>query len=316
MDDVGKLIRHVGPRQDIDPDRVERARARVEAHWESVVSEHRKPGLPHLRPGFAAAASVMLMVAAGFFAFRPEPPTEMLIVARVVGEVRVDGHVLGAGDTVPIDGVITTAGDSRVALQLPGGQSLRIDQDTQLAVNTDRRFRLVRGAVYFDSGRAADAPPVFIETPYGIATDVGTQFQVRLLAETVIVGVREGLVALSRPGQNALTVDRGHVLEVADDGGATRRRIEDDSVWEWVTEIAPEIDTNGMTLASYLDWYARENGYELEWADAGSRDNALATRLSVSIGGLGFGEGLALVEAVAPFDYEIHDTTMRVLVEP
>ena len=132
---------------------------------------------------------------------------------------------------------------------------------------------------------------------------------------TVVVGVREGLVALSRPGQEALTVDRGHILEVADDGDADRREIEDDSMWDWVNSIAPEIDTKGMTLASYLDWYAREKGYEIEWADTESRDDAMNIKLSVSIQGLTLGEGLAVVQAVAPFDYEIDDATMRVFVE-
>ena len=317
MDDVGKLIRAVGPRASIDAERFEKARARVEAHWETVVAEQRRSRPPRFRPGIAVAAGIVLAVTAGLFAWRfalYAPSTDALTVNRVIGDVRVDGRAVAVGDTIPVEGLITTANDSRVALQLPGGQSLRIDEDTQLVVNADSRFGLGRGAVYFDSGRNADAAPVFIETPYGVATDVGTQFQVRLLADTVIVGVREGLVELSRQGREALTVDRGHLVELAGDGGADRRRIEDDSMWEWVNSIAPEIDTNGMTLAGYLDWYAREKGYEIEWADAESQHNATSTRLSVSIRGLTLAEGLAVVQAVAPFDYEVHGATMRVVV--
>ena len=318
MDDVGKLIRHVGPRASIDADRFDKARARVEAHWETVVADQRRSGPTRFFPNIAVAASIVLAVAAGFLGWRytlDAPSMDALTVNRVVGEVRVNGRVIAAGDTIPIDGVITTASDSRVALQLPDGQSLRIDQGTQLVASAEERFRLGRGAVYFDSGRNANASPVFIDTPYGVATDVGTQFQVRLLANTVVVGVREGLVELSRPGYEALTVDRGHLLEIADDGGADHREIEDNGMWDWVNSIAPEIDTKGMTLASYLGWYAREKGYEIEWADAESRDDAMNIKLSVSIQGLTLGEGLAVVQAVAPFNYEIDDATMRVLVE-
>ncbi|MDX1517518.1 MAG: FecR family protein [Woeseiaceae bacterium] len=318
MDDVGKLIRYVGPRAGVDADRFERARARVEAHWESVVTRQQQTAPSGYRPPLALAAALVLTVAAGLFAWRftlYSPSADALTVNRVVGEVRVDGDLIASGDSVPVDGVITTSDDGRIALQLADGQSLRIDHGTQLIVSADNRFRLDGGAVYVDSGRDANAAPVFIETRYGVATDVGTQFQVRLLADTVIVGVREGLVALARQGHEALTVDRGYLLEVTDDGGADRRRIDDDSLWGWVNEIAPQIDTNGMTLAGYLDWYSREKGYEIEWADAESRDNARQIRLSVSIQGLALDDGLAVVQAVAPFDYDIDDATMRIAVE-
>lgn len=318
MDDVGKLIRHVGSRASIDADRFEKASARVEAHWETVVAEQRKSQPARFNPNFAIAASVVLAVAAGFLTWRytlDAPPIDSIVASRIVGEVRVDGRAIATGDTIPVDGVITTANDSRVALQLADGQSLRIDEDTQLVASAESRFGLGRGAVYFDSGRSVDASPVFIDTPYGVATDIGTQFQVRLQANTVVVGVREGIVALSRPGLEALTVDRGQLLEIADDGGADRREIEDDSMWDWVNAIAPEIDTNDMTLANYLDWYAREKGYEIEWADTQSRDEAMGIRLSVSIQGLTLDEGLAVAQATAPFEYEIDDGTMRVYIE-
>ena len=318
MDDVGKLIRHVGSRASIDADRFEKASARVAAHWEKVVAEQRKTRPARFNPNFAIAASVVLAVAVGFLAWRyaPDAPSvDSLTVNRVVGEVRVDDRVIAAGDTIPVDGVITTASDSRIALQLADGRSLRIDENTQLVASAESRFGLGRGAVYFDSGRNVDASPVFIDTPYGVATDIGTQFQVRLQANTVVVGVREGLVALSRPGLEALTVDRGQLLQVADDGGADRREIEDDSMWDWANAIAPEIDTNDMTLANYLDWYAREKGYEIEWADTQSRDKAMVSRLSVSIQGLTLDEGFAVVQSVAPFEYEIDDGKMRVFIE-
>ena len=318
MDDVGRLIRHAGPRAEVDAARFDKARARVEAHWESVVAEHRRPRLTASLPNLAIAASVVMMFAAGLVALRlgPFAPTsEVATVARVIGDVRIDDQRIETGDEVPVDGVIATATDSRVALRLPGGRSLRIDEDSLLVANGDSRFALERGAVYFDSGRRESAAPVFIDTPYGMATDVGTQFQVRLLANAIVVGVREGIVAVERPGGEALNVDRGHLLELADDGGADYREIEDDDLWQWTSTIAPEIGAGSMTLASYLAWYARENGYEIAWADAESRNHAMRIDLSVSIQGLTLAEGLAVVQAVAPFDYEIDDATMRVRVE-
>lgn len=318
MDDVGMLIRHAGEREDVDAARFEQARARVASHWETVVAEHRKSRTGGWIPNLAIAASVILMVAAGLFALRVgpfAPPVDVITVARVVGDVQADAQLIAAGAEVPADTVITTGSNSRVALQLPGGRSLRVDVDSQLVASGDNRFALERGAVYFDSGGHHDAAPVFIDTRYGVATDVGTQFQVRLLTNKVMVGVREGAVQFDRPGRDSLNVDHGHLLELADDGGADYHAIENDELWAWVNTVAPEIDTNDMTLANYLAWYARESGYTIAWADDESRDNAKDITLSVSIRGLTLAEGLALVQAVAPFDYEIDGQTMRVTVE-
>ncbi len=318
-EDVGRLIRYAGAREVVSAERLEKARARVGEHWQGVVAMERRRRRQLRFRQFAIAASLVAAVGLAFLVWRPATgpvAPSVATVTRVIGDVRIDGALVSAGAVVAAESRIETTNDGRIALQLGAGQSLRVDTDTRLVVQASDRYALRQGGVYVDSGAEGSATPVFIETHLGTASDVGTQFQVRLADDTLSIGVREGLVELARLDASVVSVDVGSLYELTTSGEERKDRIDaDDPIWSWATSISPEFDIDGRSLHSYLVWYARERGVRLEWDSTDSEANALRVRLSGSIGGLALEDGLAAVQRIAPFEYRLSDGVLRVRVD-
>lgn len=315
-DEIGPLIRLAGIRETVSPEQFGAAQRRVAAHWQEVVARRRQRRSWQI---FAVAASLVATVTIATLAWRagPEPlAAPVAAVTRVLGDVYADGEPAVPGATVPPGAMIQTTDGAGIALALANGHSMRIDRLSRIVALGGNRFRLEQGAVYVDSGAAAPANSVFVETPYGIASDVGTQFQVRVTADGLTVGVREGLVELVVVDEAPVSVPTGRVYRLAPSGEATLQPYDRDGpLWAWVALIAPDFDIDGATLRDYLDWYARERGLALEWADATSASRAAAIRLSGSIAGLSLDDGIDTVKRIAPFEYEQRGDALTIRVE-
>lgn len=317
MDDIGQLVRFAGERESVDEERMARARERVGAHWQGVVDERRqKRSLGRIQQ-LAIAASIVAVIGITVALWPAGPGTDQLVaVNRVSGDVMVDDRLVSAGDIFATHSTIETGDDGRIALEFPDGQSVRLDNDTVLTVLASDHIELTAGGVYVDSGPLSDDAQITVATRLGKATDIGTQFQVRLSDDQLLVGVREGLVELSRPDTALLAIDSGNLFEISAGGAETGRRIAgNDPIWGWVTAISPAFDIEGVTLESYLHWYSREAGLDLEWQDSASRDLARRTRLSGTIDGMALDDGLELVRRIAPFESRLSDSRLHVSVE-
>ena len=318
-DDIAKLIRYAGARESVNDERFARAHGRVNEHWQNVVRTRRRQRRQRLLGQFALAASVLAVIGVALVTWRaalPPAGSDVLLVNRVIGDVRMDGVPMRAGDAVTADSTIETASNGRIALQLPDGKSLRLDTSSHVIVADAGQFQLERGAVYVDSGADQDKSPVYVMTRFGVASDIGTQFQVRVDDERLRVGVREGLVEISRSDAGTVPVRSGTMFEIAADGTPREQDIEgNDQVWDWVETITPEFDIRDATLEEYLVWYTRQRGVALEWDDDMSRHNAQAIRLSGSISNLSLDDGFAFVHRIAPFDYEVANNALRVRVD-
>lgn len=319
QDDIGLLIRNAGARETVATERLEKARANVADHWAEIVATRRVKKRQSYSRYLAVAASVVVAVSIGFLLWQPAAPpasTALASVNRVIGSVSADGVALRAGDTIRADSIIETGVDGRVALDLATGHSLRVDVDTRLTAQQENRYSLEFGGVYIDSGSRRRSDSVFIATHLGVASDVGTQFQVRVTADAVLVGVREGLVELARDDVPLASVEFGQFLEVSKSGQTERRDADpDDDAWTWVHAILPGFDIEGASLQNYLEWYTRERGIMLEWHDRQSRDNGARIHLSGSIRGLSLDDGLHAVLKIAPFEYVIENGVMTVQVQ-
>lgn len=318
-DDVAPLIRLAGARERVDTRRLAEAHTRVSNHWQSVVRDRARQRNRRRVRVFAMAASVVAAVALGLVLLQPagvETASTVAQVNRVIGDVFVDGRRVERGEAIAADAVIGTASGGRLVLALAGGQVMRVDTDSELAALGSSRFRLTAGAVYIDSADSAPSASVYIETPFGVASDVGTQFQVRVSDERLLLGVREGLVALKRDDEPQVSVTVGRVFELSlIDGSIERDTGPDDPIWQWVNDTTPDFDIDGETLYAYLNWYARQQGLTLEWRDRASEARAASTRLSGSIEGLTLEEGLETVARIAPFSFEQSDRVLAVRVE-
>jgi hypothetical protein len=318
MDDIGRLIQYAGARDTIPSERLEKARHRVGAHWEQVVAEQRRGGMTRFRY-VAVAASVLVAVAASFLLWRAGDAPVVIVSAsidRVLGEVLVADQVVGKGDVIGVDTLIATGPDSRIALRMAGGQSLRIDTSSQLLVHSSNHVFLQASGVYIDTDSALNPLPIMVSTPLGVARDVGTQFQVRLAASVLMVGVRDGVVEVAQTGQQSLSVNKDRFVELDMNGKKAERILPtDDPSWDWVDTVAPEFDIQGVSLQKYLTWYAGQRGIELVWADDASQAKAEGIELAGSIAGTTLHESLLTVQQIAPFDYRIEGDTIWVKVE-
>jgi ferric-dicitrate binding protein FerR (iron transport regulator) len=319
MDDIGRLIRYAGEREQVDEDRFAAASARVGAHWQDVVARRRKARQTVMFGRLAIAAALLVAVGAAFMVWRPATgpaPLHLAAVDRVAGDVLIDGVAVVAGDTIDFDAVIETGVGGRVAVRLDSGQSLRVDSESLLVAHSGTEFDLKSGRVYFDSNLLADADSVYINTPFGRATDVGTQYQMRVTPGALTIGVREGEVRLERASGPDVSVQQGSQLAVDDAGMEQRGDLDSTSpVWAWAAQIAPDFGIEGTSLLAYLEWYTRESGLKLRWRNEEARRYAAQAVLKGSIKDLSIDEGLEVVKKIAPFNYEISGDTFTVSVD-
>lgn len=122
--------------------------------------------------------------------------------------------------------------------------------------NSSSVVSLQHGALYYSAERGTSK--VVIDTPFGSVRDIGTQFQVRLLAGEERIAVREGRVELQ-----GRTVAEGNELIASRSGFRTGVAAPD--AWAWVERAAPPIRLEGMTLGEALQRIAREKGLRLDW---------------------------------------------------
>lgn len=316
-DDVGRLVRYAGAREDVAEARAANAHARVLEHWEQETAARKRVTRRQRGTWYAAAAGIALVAISALWLLstltRPGG-VPFAIVVSTSGDAYLGDTPLVPGERINAAASVHTLTGGHVVLAMESGHELRLDENTKLEARDDNRFGLERGAVFVRSGAGRETS-VFIETPFGTASDLGTQFQVRLARRSIVVSVREGLVQLEKSRSDRVNIEDGNLYVLSDDGLSQFRQVAaDDEIWDWVDASPPAFDIEGVSLASYLAWFASEIGAELEWADAASQAAAGATVLSGSIEGATLKEGFEEVRSFAPFEYEMTKSTLRVKV--
>ena len=171
---------------------------------------------------------------------------------------------------------------------------------------------LERGAIYVDSGPGRDAGFLEVRTPFGIARDIGTRFEVKLTGAAVRVRVRDGLVRLTR-GAASHEARPGDVLTLDRSGGLARRAVPAYGAdWAWAAALAKPFELEGRLLREFLDWIATENAWQLRFDDAAVERKAAIARLSGSIRGLSSEEALAVVLPTVGVEYRLADGTLTI----
>ncbi|WP_156762852.1 FecR domain-containing protein [Woeseia oceani] len=314
-DQVADLLRHARRRAPAPQAARERAFAKLHGHWSARQQQKRRR---RAVLGMALAASTVLAVGMAFFA----TDSSLLPAAVAVAELQrtsgngiqvigADGQVSPAANAELLLGqTLRTRAGSRAALAWNSGGSLRMDEATEIELIAADRVRLVSGTVYFDSEPAvADngiALAFSIETPFGLATHVGTQFQTRLHNDRLTLSVREGEVAVAAAGQRVL-LPAGDEVDFDRSGVSAERKIQTwDERWQWVQAIAPAFAAEGNSVQALLNWIARETGYVVSY-----RDNATAEFVSrVIVHGLDKLSPMSALQSipyVADLQYELHD---------
>ena len=311
----------------VSQEHYQRVKSGVELEWQAMLAKRSgsqtgmfgKFGLQQYQ---AIAASLILMVGAWFLhgSMQVNP---VAVVEVVVGEVRLldtsseemfsavseIGVQLFSGDS------IETGAEAGLGLRLVDGQSLRLDVNSRLKLISANKYLLKRGAVYFDSDNSS-APPIVVQTPFGIARDIGTQFEIRVLEKSLRLRVREGQVNLKTKKllSKEFHVERGDELTLNATGAVSQTKVLpfDDKAWEWTGKLAPAFELEGQSLDKFLHWIARENGWELSYQHDRLEFYAKLNVLHGSIDGMYKEDALAAVSISGGVEYELQQGRLSI----
>ena len=204
-----------------------------------------------------------------------------------------------AGEPVTVRQVVSTGATGAVLLRLGEGLTLRLAASSRLAVATAGEVALEVGTAYVDADPRFGASSLVVTTPLGRVRHLGTQYSISATANRLEVAVREGRVQLTgSPARDPLRVQAGEALRVESSGAVARTTVRpDDGRWRWLAGVPVPFDFDGATLPTFLDWYSRETGHSVSFADAAGAARARTVTLRGSILGLSPDEALQVVVA-------------------
>ena len=303
--DLERVLKSVGMREKPPADVEREVREHLRTEWRSVVAER---GRRTRQRTYVALAASLVASAVAVWALAPRlagPGDAVATVALATGDVRVTSgwfdnwHDVAGGQALLEGQTIETGATGRGAFALPGGISARVDHGSRLVVAAADRVVLERGTLYVDSG-AAPAPhaPLDVVTPTGIVRHVGTQYEVRLFDTSVQVSVRDGTIEWRSSRGGVERSGSGEQLTITNDGRVERTSVPAyGTAWDWTLEVAPTIEIEGLPLAQFLAWAARETGREVVYASPQAEAEATGIVVHGSIAGLTPAEALNAVLA-------------------
>jgi ferric-dicitrate binding protein FerR (iron transport regulator) len=195
----------------------------------------------------------------------PDVATVVVIHGSVVTRSPQDGtwRPLKLGESIAAGARVRTSPIAGLALAMNGGISARLDEQSEVEVDSQHLLRLTSGALYVDTGSVpAGSGVVRVETAFATVSDVGTVFQVDVTARSLRVRVREGLVQVdTADGADLVRTEAGEEMEL-DDRGTVRHAIVPPShpAWTWAEVLAPPPDVESLSLLQFLEWVAHETG--------------------------------------------------------
>ncbi len=272
------LVRRAGRRTPLPED----VRSRFEESFKKELLITRKRRLRH-RLQFTSAIAASLVLAVILVLVRNQPMEVEIIAAveRSHGQTfwqRDDeGGPLRSGNRIQPNDIIRTSAGS-LAIK-PSGTSIdvRLNHMTEIEFVNGRSMRLIKGSVYIDAPisklKAGSGHQPFTTLVNGIAVDhIGTQYLVSSTELGISIAVREGEVLIETDQQRhrSRAYDNGgELVEFHDDHSFTRTKIMTyGDRWAWANTLAPDIETDGMYLADFLDWVARETGFTIAYASS------------------------------------------------
>lgn len=285
-------------------ERAARVRANVHGAWKGEVDRRRE------RRRRVVLTTIRLLVAAAVVTVvvaRParlsDPGLSVATVERTEGDAPVaPGARIGRGDE------IVTGSATRVALRRVVS-SIRLDEHTHVRFVSYNTIELLAGAIYVDSNGIED--PIEIVTSMGTITDIGTQFEVRVLSQSVRVRVRSGSVAVRR-ARESIKAAAGSELTILPSGIETRVAPIYGRDWSWSARLARPFSIEGQRLHAYLTFLAHENGWRLHYADAGVQRLASSTVLHGSVEGLDPEAAVGVAMTIAHLSHTLEDGGLRI----
>ena len=322
---TARLLRTAAPRPKVAADRAARVRRAVHLEWQAALRRRmrrRTAVTAAAAVTLAAAAVIIIAVSPKTARLNPAPgPVEpVAIVERLDGQARRSSSSDSGGKYVEVHRddrlmpgeSLETDASSRTALGFENGTSIRLDTGSTVRLLSAAVIELSAGALYVDTG--GRSAKLEIRTRFGVARDVGTQFEVRLQSAAVRIRVRSGAVEV-RQADRAASARAGTELMLGA-GQMTSRSI---SVfgpeWEWSETMAPIFEIEGRPLNSFLTHLGQEHGWTVRYADPQLAEKATTIILHGSVDGLSTHDALEVTLAASGLAHRLHDGELIVYRE-
>jgi ferric-dicitrate binding protein FerR (iron transport regulator) len=319
-DRVARLIQSAGPRPALPRPAFEQLYRETKVAWSEKTHEIRAARRrERTRHQLLVAAVVVMSLGLGWMLLWPDStqheaewPGGASNAARILAVYGADpSSALAPGGSVAAGEVIDTGPSQRVVLALSQGAIVRLDHGSKLKILSPQDLELIAGALYVDAGPAAE--PLAVRTALGVARDIGTRFEVRLMAQGLRVLVRDGAVAVDHDDQSH-QADAGQSLMIDRAGTVTRAAIEpDDPAWAWLLDAASPFELEGATVEQLLDWVSRETGWRIQYQDTALEQVVRATIAHGSIAGIRPDEAPAIVLPGSRLTFAVQDGVLRVM---
>ena len=319
-DVLGELIQAAGRRTTPSSEHYEQAFAAAHTAWRRKIHARRR------RQGFFAAAATLAALAIGLstvLRLMPEGPIPAVATTVVVqGDAAVFSPETGTWQPLGEPGVqlgpssrLRTEADGRTALRLARDISVRINTDSELVFLSTSELELIAGTIYVDSGPDDSVGRVEVTTTHGTIRDIGTQFEVKAVAGSLRVRVREGVVQLYQPGQPPeLEGAAGEEFQIDTAGTIRRARFSRyDPEWGWAEALAGPPDVDGLPVLEFLNWVARETGRQIHYEPPGVQLTAGTSVLHGSAQSLTPMDALDVMLATTDFNYELRTNGVIVI---
>ncbi len=289
---LDSLFQHASTRPRAPADDEAAIRSATHAEWVKITGQRkRKRNLAV----YGLAASLVLSVILVSILKEQTPvdtnPEQLATVELQTGDVfvrdmqdddstakRLANHTLHAGQ------VISTNTETRLALDWKTGESIRLDENSEIALISVSEIELLTGRIYVDTGQSTQAGTSFvIRTFAGLIQHLGTQYLAGISDKTVTLAVREGRVSLNAQDSD-LTVNKGELASIDPAGKTEVTRVETfGSMWEWTSLVTPELKLDGLSAFDFIQWAGRETGREVQFSDDTIQDLSMQTRLRGSV---------------------------------
>jgi hypothetical protein len=304
-DAMAQMLQAAGARVPVSPVRAARVRAAVRASW--VRRRDRQAVRRRAMVGGLLGAAAALLIAVTPFPIgeRTAAPMTVAHIARIDG----GGLSLRPGDTVRTGDWIATGAATRAALLFVDGTSVRLDEASRVRVRSAQDVELASGALYVDTGDTGGQ--FLVHTPFGTARDVGTQFEVRLIGDTLRLRVRTGIVELTDRGR-AISGRAGTEITLSRAEAASRPIAPHDAEWEWASRLGPAASMEGESLAAYLRHLAREQGWAVAYADPALAREAEAIVLHGAVDSLSVRDRVEVAVAASGLRHRVDGGTLLV----
>ena len=326
---IARLLRLAGTSEQIPTDIESRVYDRVRTEWEASTTPpnsqrvyakvrrewNKTPSRSRVRRWaipVALAASILLAVAV---VLQPAPPVPTNVpVGTIAKNLDSTTRRLGEGASIYRGDTIATGKNGGMSITLANSESLRVDAATTITVVEKNRFRLHEGRVYADTGDFIyRGKGLVVETDFGTVTDVGTQFSVHALEDSLDIVVREGRVDVAGNARELVAV-AGERMILEAGGTAALQTLEPyDEYWDWMTDLTPSYDLENRSLLDFLRWVARETGRELVFEDNELRMAAMRTDLHGSVQDFTPVEAVAAVMPTTNFRYRLEPARIVIL---